>query len=73
MRSPLFVSDEPGRLPGQRRCEDLTGPEEPAIADRRLLNLGSGRRLPTRNAGVFLFLLPDTFSTACSNCPGDDV
>ena len=69
LRSPLFVSDGRGRPPGQRRCEDLTGPEEPALADQRLLNLESGRRLPTRNAGVFLFLVPDTFSAACSKCP----
>jgi hypothetical protein len=34
----------------------LTGPEEPPIADRRLLSLDSGRRLQTRNAGLFLFL-----------------
>ena len=66
---PLFSSPTGARPPGQRRCEDLTGPEEPALADQRLLNLESGRRLPTRNAGVFLFLAPDAFSAACSKCP----
>ena len=54
--SPLFVSDERGRPSGQQRCEDLTGPEEPPIADQQVLNLRSGRRLQTRNVGVFLFL-----------------
>ena len=32
------------------------GPETPAVADRRELNLAAGRRLRTRVAGVFLFL-----------------
>ena len=63
---PFFVSDGRGRPPGQRRCEDLTGPEELAIADQRLWNLESGRPTTTRNAGVFLFPVPDTFSAACS-------
>jgi hypothetical protein len=53
--SPLFLADGRGRPPG-RRCEDLNGPEEPAIADQRELNLESGRSLQTRNAGIFLFL-----------------
>ena len=54
---PPFLSPTvEGAPPGQQRCEDLNGPEEPPIADRRLLNLRSGRRLETRNAGVFLFL-----------------
>src|SRR5262249_45098474 len=53
---PLFVPDGRGRPPGQRRCEDRNGPERPAIADQRLLSLESGRRLQTRNAGIFLFL-----------------
>jgi hypothetical protein len=55
MCSPLFLADGRGRPPG-RRCEDLNGPEEPATADQRELNLESGRVLQTRNAGVFLFL-----------------
>ena len=54
--SPLFLADGRGRPPGQRRCEDLNGPEEPAIADQRELDLESGRSLQTRNAGIFLFL-----------------
>ena len=54
--SPLFLADGRGRPPGQRRREDLNGPEEPAIADQRELNLESGRSLQTRNAGIFLFL-----------------
>jgi hypothetical protein len=56
VRSPLFIPDGRGRPPGRRRCEDLNGPEEPVIADQRELNLESGRRLQTRNAGIFLFL-----------------
>jgi hypothetical protein len=34
----------------------LTGPDQPPIADQRLLSLESGRRVQTRNAGLFLFL-----------------
>ena len=56
MRPPLFAPDGRGRPPGQRCGEDRTGPEEPPIADQRLLDLESGRPLPTRNAGVFLFV-----------------
>jgi hypothetical protein len=54
--SPLFLADGRGRPPGRSRCEDLNGPDEPAIADQRELNLESGRSLQTRNAGIFLFL-----------------
>ncbi len=50
---PVFVCDGQGRPSDQRRCEDLTGPEEPAVAGQRPLNLESGLRLPTRMAGVF--------------------
>jgi hypothetical protein len=50
------MPDGRGRPPGRRRCEDLNGPDEPAIADQRELNLEPGRQLQTRNAGVFLFL-----------------
>jgi hypothetical protein len=53
---PLFLADGRGRPLGRRHCEDLNGPEEPAIADQRALNLESGRSLQTRNAGIFLFL-----------------
>ncbi len=31
-------------------------PETPEVADRQRLDLGSGRRMPTRVAGIFLFL-----------------
>ena len=53
---PPFCPRRSRRPPGQRQSEDLTGPEERPIADRRLLNLRSGRLLHTRNAGIFLFL-----------------
>jgi hypothetical protein len=56
VRSPLFIPDGRGRPTGRRRCEDVNGPEEPAVADQRELDLESGQRLPTRNAGVFLCL-----------------
>ena len=52
-RPPVFVCDGRGRPSDQRRCEDLTGPEEPAVAGQRPLNLESGLRLPMCMAGVF--------------------
>ena len=54
--SPLFVPDGRGRPAHRPCCEDVNGPDEPPIADRRLLDLTSPLQLRTRVAGVFLFL-----------------
>src|SRR3954447_20438821 len=54
--SPLFSAPRPGRPAGPRVPVSVAQPETPEVADRQQLDLGSGRRMPTRVAGIFLFL-----------------
>ena len=54
--APLFIRNGPGRPADRKMCQDQGGPELPAIADCRALNLASGESWRTRVAGVFLFL-----------------
>jgi hypothetical protein len=53
--SPLFATPPLGR-PQRDHPHSPVGPDTPAVADCRELDLTAGRRLRTRVAGVFLFL-----------------
>jgi hypothetical protein len=54
--APLFIREGRGRPSSKLNCGDQDGPELPAVADRRELNLEPGRICFTRVAGIFLFL-----------------
>src|SRR6476646_7044539 len=54
--APLFVPEGRGRPSSKLNCGDQDGPELPAVADCRELNLEPGRICYTRVAGIFLFL-----------------
>src|SRR3954453_6747054 len=54
--SPLFSAPQSGRPSGPPVPVTDAQPETPEVADRQQLDLGSGRRVRTRVAGVFLFL-----------------
>src|SRR3954452_14801692 len=54
--SPLFLAPQFGRPSGRPVQVTDAQPETPEVADRQQLDLGSGRRVRTRVAGVFLFL-----------------
>ena len=54
--TPLFIREERGRPSSKVKCGDEDGPELPAVADCRKLNLEAGRIYYTRVAGIFLFL-----------------
>src|SRR3954453_24094274 len=54
--SPLFSAPQSGRPSGPPVPVTDAQPETPEVADRQQLDLGSGRRMQTRVAGVFLFL-----------------
>ena len=54
--TPLFIREERGRPSSKVKCGDEDGPELPAVADCRELNLEAGRICYTRVAGIFLFL-----------------
>jgi hypothetical protein len=54
--TPLFLREGRGRPSSKLNCGDEDGPELPAVADCRELNLEPGRNYYTRVAGIFLFL-----------------
>src|SRR3954451_15814074 len=54
--SPLFLAPQFGRPSGRPVQVTDAQPETPEVADRQQLDLGRGRRVRTRVAGVFLFL-----------------
>jgi hypothetical protein len=54
--SPLFAAPQFGRPPARPVQVPDAQPETPEVADRHQLDLGRGRRVRTRVAGVFLFL-----------------
>src|SRR3954454_3025132 len=54
--SPLFSAPRPGRPSGPPVPVTDAQPETPEVADRQQLDLGGGRRMATRVAGIFLFL-----------------
>src|SRR5436305_924970 len=54
-RAPLFATPQMGRPP-RDGAPGPVGPEAPAVADCRALDLTPGRQLRTRVAGIFLFL-----------------
>src|SRR5262249_4832814 len=54
--APLFLPQPRGRARAAADPEAVARPLMPAIADRGALDLSPGRSLPTRVAGLFLFL-----------------
>src|SRR6478752_2366602 len=54
--SPLFAAPQFGRPSARPVQVPDAEPETPEVADRHQLDLGRGRRVRTRVAGVFLFL-----------------